>query len=129
MTGSWLVQLTGSACAVRKTREAIRIACNRRPPSSPKYVILFTTFLQDGFPPASVPEWYRTRWQVESVFRRFKSLAQLGHLPERDGDSAKAWLYGKLFVALLVGKLIRHARSISPWGCHLEALPPAQHLV
>ena len=40
--------------------------------------------------------------------------AQLGHLPKRDDDSAKAWLYGKLFVALLVEKLIAHARTISP---------------
>ena len=44
-------------------------------------------------------EWYRLRWQVELVFKRFKSLAQLGHVPKYDDDSAKAWLYGKLFVA------------------------------
>ena len=62
-------------------------------------------------------EWYRLRWQVELVFKRFKSLAQLGHLPKYDDDeSAKAWLYGKLFVALLVEKLLHHARTISPWG-------------
>ena len=36
------------------------------------------------------------------MFKRFKSLAQLGHLPKYDDDSAKAWLYGKLLVALLV---------------------------
>ena len=49
------------------------------------------------------------------VFKRFKSLAQLGHVPKYDDESAKAWLYGKLFVALLVEKLIHHARTISPW--------------
>ena len=31
-------------------------------------------------------------------------------------DAAKAWLYGKFLVALLVEKLIRHASAISPWG-------------
>ena len=36
------------------------------------------------------------RWQVEWVFKRFKSLAQLGHLPKYGDESAKAWLYGKL---------------------------------
>ena len=50
------------------------------------------------------------------MFKRFKSPAQLGHLLKSDDDSAKAWLYGKLFVALLVEKLIHHARAISPWG-------------
>ncbi|MDE0123851.1 MAG: transposase, partial [Bryobacterales bacterium] len=89
-----------------------------------KYVILFTTF-----PAASVLEWYRTRWQIELVFQRFKSLAQLGHLPQRDDDSARAWLHGKLLVALLVEKLIRHASAISPWGYPLEAAAAAQRPV
>ena len=93
-----------------------------------KYVILFTTFPAQAFPAASVLEWYRTRWQVELVFKRFKSLAQLGHLPKRDDESARAWLYGKLLVALLVEKLIRHASAISPWGYPLEAAPAAQRL-
>ena len=66
-------------------------------------------------------EWYRLRWQVELVFKRFKSLAQLGHVPKYDDESAKAWLYGKLFVALLVEKLIHHARTISPWGYDVPA--------
>ena len=82
---------------------------------------MFTTFPASAFSAAEVLEWYRTRWQVELVFKRFKSLAELGHLPKHDEHSAKAWLYGKLFVALLVEKLIGHARSISPWGYHLGA--------
>ena len=53
------------------------------------------------------------------MFKRFKSLAELGHLPKHDEQNARAWLYGKLFVALLVEKLIGHARAVSPWGCHL----------
>ena len=32
----------------------------------------------------------------------------------------KAWLYGKLFVALLTEKLIHHACAVSPWGYLLE---------
>lgn len=61
-----------------------------------KFVILFTTFPKAIFPADQVLQWYRTRWQVELVFKRFKSLAQLGHLPKYDEDSSKAWLYGKL---------------------------------
>ena len=40
------------------------------------------------FPATAVLE-YRLRWQVELVFERFKSLAQLGHLPKHNYDSAK----------------------------------------
>ena len=129
----------GRVCALRKTTEAIRLAQRalrrqaskrgkRLPPQTlefAKYVILFTTFPAEEFPAEAVLEWYRTRWQVELVCKRFQSLAQLGHLPKHTDESAKAWLYGKLLVALLVEKLLAHARSISPWGCHVEAAATA----
>jgi len=93
-----------------------------------KYIILFTTFPENEFSSSNVLEWYRIRWQVELVFKRFKSLAQLGHLPKYGDESAKAWLYGKLFVALIVEKLIAHACFISPWGCFLEERKTAKRL-
>ena len=140
--GSWPARVvprqkppvSGRVCAIRKTEEAIKIALeairkeasrNGRQvqPSTlqfARYVIVFTTFPAAEFPAAAVLEWYRLRWQVEPVFRRFKSLAQLGHLPKYNDDSAKAWLYGKLLVALLLEKLIHHALFVSPWGYELE---------
>ena len=93
-----------------------------------RYVIVFTTFPEAAFPAAQVPEWYRTCWQVELVFKRFKWLARLGHLPKHDDESARAWLYGKLLVALLVDKLIHHASAVSPWGYRLEAALAEQPL-
>ena len=64
---------------------------------------------------------YRMRWQIELVFKRLKSLAQLGHVPKHDDRSCRAWLYGKLLIALLTQKLIRIGRAISPSGCSLSA--------
>ena len=58
------------------------------------------------------------------MFKRFKSITKLGHLPKHDDESAKAWLYGKLFTALFVEKLIRHASAVSPWG---HDLPKKSH--
>ena len=127
------VAATGRACALRKTQEAIRIGHKslRRQASKKgkllrpetleraKYLIVFTTFPTAEFSAAEVPKWYRTRWQVELVFKRFKSLTELGHLPKHDEQSTRAWLYGKLFVALLLEKLIGHARAISPGGYEL----------
>jgi len=123
----------GRLCVIRKTEQAITLAQApiRRQASQKgrttkpetleyaQYVILFTTFPERQFSPTEVLEWYRLRWQVASVFKRFKSIAQLGHLPKHDDESAKAWLYGKLLVALLVEKLIAHACDISPWGYRL----------
>lgn len=132
----------GRVCALRKTDEAIRLAQAkiRREASSKgrqvqpatlelaQYVILFTTMPEQDWFARDVLEWYRTRWQVELVFKRFKSLAQLGCLPKYDEDSSKAWLYGKLVVALLVEKLIRHASAISPWGYELGPATSVQPL-
>ena len=124
----------GRICAIRKSEEAIVIAHKKLKRSASKkghklqpatleyakYVILFTTFPEADFSPEAVLEWYRLRWQVELVFKRFKSLAGLGHLPKYDDESSKAWLYGKLLVALLIEKLIDYASFFSPWGYLLE---------
>jgi len=63
---------------------------------------------------------HRMRWQIELVFKRLKSLAQLGHVPKHDDRSSRAWLYGKLLVTLLAQKLIRIGRDISPSGYPLS---------
>jgi len=132
----------GRLCVIRKSKEATRLAQEKirkkankdgretRPETLEyaKYIILFTTFPESEFLPSEVLEWYRIRWQVELVFKRFKSLAQLGHLPKQDDESAKAWLYGKLLVALLVEKLMEHACSISPWGYILEECQAPQRV-
>ena len=126
--------IEGRICAVRKTEEAIKAAHKklRRKASKnghtiapetmeyAKYVIIFTNYPQESFSDVETLQWYRSRWQVELIFKKFKSIAQLGHLPKHSDDSSKAWLYGKLFVALLTEKLVKHASSVSPWGYELE---------
>ena len=84
-----------------------------------KYVLVFTT--RSSGSAAEVLELYRMRWQIELVFKRLKSLAQLGHVPKYDDRSSRAWVYGKLLVALLTQKLIRIGRTISPWGYPFSA--------
>ena len=127
-------------CVVRKSQTAIALAHKklRRYASKhgtqlqpetliyARYVMVLTTFPREEFPLEQVLEQYRFRWQIELVFKRFKQIAQLGHLPKYDEDSAHAWLYGKLFVTLLTEKLIRHADAISPWGFPLAHQAPSQ---
>lgn len=132
----------GRICAIRKTGAAakraqekiLKEASKKQKTTLPatmeyaKYVIVFTTFPEEAFSDFDVLEWYRSRWQVELVFKRFKSIAQMGHLPKHGDDSSQAWLYGKLFVALLTEKLIAHAESISPWGYIMEESPPPKRM-
>ena len=143
-TGEWKVFLPqaggwieGRVCALRKAETAIQNAQRKlRRKASKKqttlrpetleyaqYVIVFTTWT--AAPAQQILEWYRVRWQIELAFKRMKSLAQLGHLPKYDDHSSRAWLYGKLFVALLAQRLLRTGREISPWGYGL-LLSPAQ---
>ncbi len=44
----------------------------------------------------------------------------LGHLPKTDPASSRAWLHGKLFVSLLVERLLDAAKTFSPWGYDLR---------
>ncbi len=145
--GSWKVFLeeesgpvAGRVCAIRKTRVAIEQAQRKvkekardeSRPANPqtleyaKFVVVFSTFPDTEFSAKEVLEWYRLRWQIELVFKRFKQIAALGHLPKYDDQSARAWLYGKLLVALLTEKLVQHADSFSPWGYELLPSTNAQ---
>jgi Transposase DDE domain len=126
-------KIEGRLCALRKSEQATRKAVRKiqrksqqgGPRTKPetleyaRYVMVFTTLPNEQFSSDEILEWYRVRWQIELVFKRMKSLAQLGHLPKHDPQSARAWLYGKLLVALLGQKLMRLGRDISPWGYRL----------
>ncbi len=130
--------IAGRLCALRKTEEQIekaqrrieRRASKKQTQTKPetweyaKYVAVFTTDV--SAPPETVLDWYRVRWQIELAFKRLKSLAQLGHLPKYDDQSSRAWLYGKLFLALLAQKMVRTGRDISPWGYLFPLASPAQ---
>jgi len=123
----------GRLCAVRKSQQAIAAAqrkldqrehkhqCRVKPETREYayYVAVFTTLPDFELGAAEVLEYYRFRWQIELVFKRLKSILAVGHLPKHDEQSSRAWLYGKLFVALLTQKLVHLGSSISPWGYEL----------
>jgi hypothetical protein len=117
-------------CAVRKSPEAV-VASQRKlrrraqkngqelraqTVEYAQWVIVLTTVPMELLSAAQILEWYRVRWQIELAFKRLKSLAGFGHLPKFDPVSSRAWLYGKLLVALLTEKMQRYAKAFSPWG-------------
>jgi hypothetical protein len=83
------------------------------------YVFLWTTIPADVMSSIHVMELYRVRWQIELAFKRMKSILGLGQLPKTSDASARAWIHGKLFVALLIERLLDAAEHFSPWGYRL----------
>jgi hypothetical protein len=133
----------GRVCAIRKSEDAIARAQRRielkvkrgKGTLSPQrqeyacYVMVFTTLPDHAANTDQVLEGYRLRWQIELTFKRLKSIVQLGHVPKLDDQSSRAWLLGKLLVALLSQKLARVGRANSPWGyLHFPQFQTSQQL-
>ena len=86
--------------AIRKTeragrklpKEAARKGgrVQRRTLGFARHATVSTTFPEPAFTASEVLQWYRTRRQVEPILKRFRSPTRLGHLPERDDESAGA---------------------------------------
>ena len=120
-------------CAVKKNRKAAedaikkakRLASKRQETIDPetielhKYVIVLTS-LEQEISAKLILELYRCRWQVEIAFKRLKGILGLGHLPKTDPQSCRAWLHGKMFVALLAQAIVDEGRLFSPWGYPLS---------
>lgn len=122
-------RIPGRVCAIRKSRAGIQRARRRLRDKQQngksigeltwqyaEYVLVFTTLSGNAATTRQVLECYRLRWQAELIFKPLKSIAQLGHLPKHHDQSSRAWLYGKLLIALLTQKLARWGNTLSPWG-------------
>jgi hypothetical protein len=126
--------IRGRVCAIKKSRIAteearqsiIQSACKKQSYPNPDtlifagYIFVFTTLDSQIISATKVLELYRGRWQIELAFKRLKSLLELGTLPKKDPPGAKAWIYGKIFAALLIETLVRNAESFSPWGYRIS---------
>jgi hypothetical protein len=143
--GSWPVEFEwkkkkypGRLCAIRLTTEAAEKAKARllkrdkkkngkgqrvmkETLESAEYMYILTTVGEQELTAGQVLELYRLRWQIELVFKRLKSLLRLSELPKRTDSSSRAWLQGKLLVALLIERLVENAKIFSPWGHDLHS--------
>jgi len=87
------------------------------------YVFVWTSVPAQALTAVEIMELYRLRWQIELAFKRLKSIMGLGHLPKWSDASCRAWIHGKLFIALLIERLLDAAEAVSPWGYRLVAVP------
>ena len=59
---------------------------------------------------------YRLRWQVELVFKRLKSLLQLGSIPTRTQEAGETWINGKILLSLLTEKYLGDIDFSPSWN-------------
>lgn len=78
------------------------------------YVALFTTAPASKLSADQCLAIYRLRWQIELVFKRWKSLCHFDRLPNERSDTIVAWLYGKLLLGLILDRIAAAAPALSP---------------
>ena len=64
------------------------------------------TSLPETFTAEDILAIYHLRWQVEMVFKRYKSILGSGSVPVKTKEATEAWINGKMMLALLIGKFI-----------------------
>ncbi len=63
---------------------------------------------------------YRLRWQVELVFKRLKSLLQLGSIPTKTEEAGEVWINGKILLSLLTEKYLGDIDFSPSWNIRRE---------
>lgn len=72
--------------------------------------IVVVTSLPGEISTENVMELYRMRWEIELVFKRFKSIFHYDEMPSKNEETVLAWFYGKLLVAAICETLVNKGR-------------------
>ena len=76
--------------------------------------MLFTTVPFQRLAASQCIELYRLRWQIELLFKRWKSLCGFDRMPNHRPDTILSWLYAKILAALLLERLASQQSEVSP---------------
>jgi Transposase DDE domain len=75
------------------------------------WLILVTNAPVALLPSISVGYLYRVRWQIELVFKQFKSVLRLDVLPSKNSSRVQCEIWARLLNALLVFTWYQHANA------------------
>lgn len=78
------------------------------------YVALFTTVPKSRLSAQRCLEAYRLRWQIELLFKRWKSLCHFDRLPNERADTILSWLCAKILLGMIVDRIAAAAPPLSP---------------
>ncbi|MEK4177705.1 IS4 family transposase [Aeribacillus sp. FSL K6-1305] len=95
---------------VRKKEKKKGKALSRQTLEQKKYHILLTNLPQESFDAQQVYELYSLRWQVELLFKGWKSLFDLDRVKKMKKERFECHLYGTLIAILVTQTLLFQAR-------------------
>jgi Transposase DDE domain len=78
------------------------------------YVVLYTTVKADRMSAAHCIALYRLRWQVELLFKRWKSICGLDKLPNFIEDTVLSWVLAKILLVLILERMGADTAAHSP---------------
>ena len=84
--------------------------------------------LDNTFSSEQIIALYRLRWQVEMVFKRFKSILNMGSMPTKTAASCEVWLNCKMLIAILIEKLLLKV-DFSPYQCSQKFLARNEDII
>ena len=87
----------------KESRKQIKISDDTK--FSHHYMFVATS-LPETFTAEDILKLCRLRWQVEMVFKRYKSIPGAGSVPVKTKEAAEAWINWKMMPALLIEKFI-----------------------
>ena len=87
----------------KESRKQLKISEDTR--LSHNYFFVVTS-LDEEYSCEEILAIYRLRWQVEMVFKRFKSILKMGSMPTKTAGSCETWLNCKMLIALLIEKML-----------------------
>ncbi len=96
----------------KESKKQIKISDDTK--FSHRYMFVATS-LPETFTAEDILSIYRLRWQVEMVFKRYKSILGAGSVPVKTKEATEAWINGKMMLALLIEKFIGSV-DFSPSG-------------
>ncbi len=96
----------------KESKKQIKISDDTK--FSHRYMFVATS-LPETFTAEDILSIYHLRWQVEMVFKRYKSILGAGSVPVKTKEATEAWINGKMMLALLIEKFIGSV-DFSPSG-------------
>jgi len=85
------------------------------------FILVLTNLPAGDWAEPQVLALYRLRWQVELLFKRYKSVFHLANLRAHDPQLVQTYLLAKLLAALLVDQMLLTTRELVPeWFTSLE---------